>query len=245
MSLPHVAQVVPVIDLSRGQVVRGVRGQRAAYRPIVSSLVAGSEPLAVAQAMLAHAPPPAGCAPLLYVADIDALQGLPAQREALARLLAGLLVGRPDLSLWLDAGFRDVADAVALRRALGAACRGLRPVYGSETLASPAALAELGGDDAAILSLDCRSARLPDRSDSWRSPTLWPRTVIVMTLDRVGADAGPDLETLARLRSSAPGRTWIGAGGVRDRDDLRAAAAAGASAWLVASAMHDGALRPD
>jgi phosphoribosylformimino-5-aminoimidazole carboxamide ribotide isomerase len=31
----------------------------------------------------------------------------------------------------------------------------------------------------------------------------------------------------------------IGAGGLRHADDLEAAAAAGADAWLVASALHD------
>jgi phosphoribosylformimino-5-aminoimidazole carboxamide ribotide isomerase len=66
--------------------------------------------------------------------------------------------------------------------------------------------------------------------------------VIVMTLDRVGARAGPDLETFARLRAAAPDRTLIGAGGVRDAADVRAAAAAGAAGWLVASALHDGTL---
>jgi len=31
----------------------------------------------------------------------------------------------------------------------------------------------------------------------------------------------------------------IGAGGIRHRDDMAAAARTGASAWLVASALHD------
>ena len=64
-----------------------------------------------------------------------------------------------------------------------------------------------------------------------------------MTLDRVGADAGLDLDTFARLRALAPERRWIGAGGVRDAGDL-AAAAAGAEGWPVASALHDGRIRP-
>ena len=63
-----------------------------------------------------------------------------------------------------------------------------------------------------------------------------------MTLDRVGAGLGPDLGAFNRLRRAAPDREWVGAGGVRNRVDLDAAAAAGASAWLVASALHDGML---
>ena len=36
----------------------------------------------------------------------------------------------------------------------------------------------------------------------------------------------------------------VGAGGIRNSADLEAARAAGAGAWLVASALHDGGLPP-
>ena len=228
-------QVIPVLDLARGQVVRGVRGERAAYRPIVSTLVAGSDPLDVAAALLPAATP----RPLLYVADLDAIQGGHAQLDALRRLL-GL---RDDLCLWLDAGLSGIAAGAALRHALGASSERVRPVYGSESLAADGGLRELAEDPHAILSLDCRLARPLDPAGLWQRPDLWPRTLIVMTLDRVGAAAGPDLATLERLRAMAPDRVWVGAGGIRNRDDLRSAATTGASAWLVASALHDGTLR--
>jgi len=233
-------QVVPVIDLAQGRVVRAVRGERAAYRPIVSSLVAGSRPVDVAGALLARVPSPGASPPVLYVADLDALQGGAIQVESLRELLAL----RPSLELWVDAGFARASEAAALRERLGAAGEGLRPVFGSESLASREALATLGADPRAILSLDCRGERRLDPAGCWASPALWPPSVIVMTLDRVGAAAGPDLETFAQARAAAPDRTWIGAGGVRDAGDLRAAAAAGATAWLVASALHDGTLLP-
>ena len=60
-----------------------------------------------------------------------------------------------------------------------------------------------------------------------------------MTLERVGSGAGPDLETMAQFHRSAPATTLVGAGGVRSDDDLARGRAAGASAWLVASALHD------
>jgi phosphoribosylformimino-5-aminoimidazole carboxamide ribotide isomerase len=68
--------------------------------------------------------------------------------------------------------------------------------------------------------------------------------VIVMTLERVGADAGPDLDTLRAVQTRAPGAELVGAGGIRNADDLARARAAGAYAWLVASALHDGRLPP-
>jgi phosphoribosylformimino-5-aminoimidazole carboxamide ribotide isomerase len=227
-----------VLDLLHGQVVHAVRGERHAYKPIVSPLVQGSAPRDVARALLARCPPPAGRTPVLYAADLDAIQGRTPQLAALADLLAL----SPGLALWLDAGFADVAAAERVRAALGAAGTRLRPVYGSESLASPEALDELSADPQAILSLDCRLAQPLDPSGSWQRPAAWPRTLVVMTLDRVGSGSGPDLATFKRLRDMAPDRVWVGAGGLRDAADLQAAAEAGAAGWLVASALHDGRL---
>jgi phosphoribosylformimino-5-aminoimidazole carboxamide ribotide isomerase len=44
---------------------------------------------------------------------------------------------------------------------------------------------------------------------------------------------------MTTLRRLSPGTTLVGAGGVRSPADLAHAAAAGAGAWLVASALHD------
>lgn len=225
----------------RGQVVRGVRGERHAYRPIVSRLADGSAPRDIASALLAAAAPPSACQAILYVADLDAIQGGAAQLSVLRELLAL----RPDLWLWLDAGFDRPQSVRKLRTALGTPAARLRPVYGSESLADAAALDDIAGDPLAILSLDSRLHQPMDPSGSWERPASWPRTVIVMTLDRVGAGAGPDLSTFARLRGRAPDRVWIGAGGVRNADDLAAAAAGGAQGWLVASALHDGTLHQE
>jgi len=222
-----------VLDIAHGQVVRGVRGVRAAYRPIVSALAAGSDPATLAAALRSLT----RC-DLLYVADLDAIQGGAAQ----VGVLAALLAADDARCLWLDAGFAHAADVSALRHGLGVAGARVRPVYGSESLV-PGDLAWLADDPQAILSLDCRGERPLDPAGLWERPRLWPRTVVAMTLDSVGAATGPDLALFARLRARAPDRHWVGAGGVRDADDLRAAAAAGASAWLVASALHDGTLR--
>jgi uncharacterized protein related to proFAR isomerase len=243
MTFPVVPQVIPVLDLAHGQVVRGVRGDRAAYRPIVSALARGSDPSTMAAALLSLAPPPRGAAPVLYVADLDAIQGGAAQLGVLAALLAV----HDAACIWLDAGFAGAADALALRRALGADAARVRPVYGSESLSpgrGASGLDWLADDPLAILSLDCRADRPLDPAGLWQRPRLWPRTIVAMTLDRVGAGVGPDLATFSRLRALAPGRHWVGAGGVRNADDLRAAALAGACAWLVASALHDGSLHP-
>ncbi len=229
------AYVVPVIDLLRGQVVRAVRGDRRNYQAITSALCTGSDPLTVARALLERCE-----SPTLYVADLDALQGGARQVEPLRDLLRAL----PTTELWVDAGFADVGQAHAMREQLGTSGARVVPVFASESLRSRADLqacfaSGASGGGPSALSLDCRDGQRLDLAGCWDAPALWPQRVIVMTLERVGSGAGPDLDTIADVRRKAPGATVIGAGGIRHAADLAAAAAAGANAWLVASALHD------
>jgi phosphoribosylformimino-5-aminoimidazole carboxamide ribotide isomerase len=224
-------QIIPVIDLLAGQVVRAVRGERSSYRPVHSTLCSGSEPLDVARALLDYTG-----ADTLYLADLDALTGGALQHRVIAALLAAL----PHTALWLDGGFRDAETFSALAQHLGPAAARLTPVFASESLPDREAAQRCLADRAAcILSLDRRGDQPLDPAGCWRAESLWPTRLIVMSLERVGAFAGPELATLVELRRRAPQIRLIGAGGIRDEADLAAAAAAGAEAWLVASALHD------
>lgn len=227
-------RLIPVIDLLGGQVVRGKGGDRQAYRPIVSALCGSHDPLTVARVLCAHCQ-----SRQLYLADLDALMGGTEQHAVLATLLQGL----PEIELWLDAGFADAAAASALIGSLGPLGRRVVPVFGSESLRSLDSLQAAGGADheaaEPVLSLDRRGPQRLDAAGCWDAPARWPHRVIVMTMERVGSGAGPDLDTLATLRRVAPGAMLIGAGGVRNEADLARAHAAGADAWLVASALHD------
>ncbi|WPH18520.1 HisA/HisF-related TIM barrel protein [Variovorax paradoxus] len=230
--------LIPVVDLLKGQVVRAVRGDRKAYRPIVSALCASSDPVAVARILCEHC-----AARQLYVADLDALQGGAVQAGVLADLLQAL----PGIELWLDAGLADASAGLALREQLAPHASRIVLVFGSESLRSREALercfeataGDRAGDPGAALSLDRRDGQRLDAAGCWDAVELWPRRLIVMTLERVGSGAGPDLETLREVRRLAPGAMVIGAGGIRSEDDLAHASAAGADAWLVASALHD------
>ena len=228
--------LIPVIDLMQGQVVRAVRGNRQSYRPIVSTLCAGSDPVEIARALVRH------CASTrLYVADLDALTGGAAQADTVRAILQAL----PALELWLDAGFSDAAAATALRARVGALAARMVPVFASESLGSLDALRDAFAQPASgVLSLDRRDGQRLDPAGCWDHPELWPLRVIVMTLERVGADAGPDLDTLRAVRARAPAAQLVGAGGIRHAGDLVRARDAGAYAWLVASALHDGRLAP-
>jgi HisA/HisF family protein len=228
--------LIPVVDLMHGQVVRARRGDRRSYQPIVSTLCDGSAPLDIACALVAHCD--ARC---LYLADLDALQGRTIQAAVLRELLHAL----PGVELWVDAGFADAAAARSLQEELGDAAARLRPIFGSESLRSAAELDDCFGPRRsagpnALLSLDRRDGTRLDAAGCWDTPARWSSPLIVMTLERVGADSGPDLDTLREVQARSPGTPLVGAGGIRDGADLERAAVAGAWGWLVASALHDG-----
>ena len=226
-------QLIPVIDLMAGQVVRGVRGERSAYRPIRSSLCESSAPLDLAPRLLARA-----ASDTLYIADLDALMGGELQFDILAALLERL----PAVQLWVDGGFRDAESIEAFRQRLGTRADRVTPIVASESLPDTHTARHCLEAHRAhcILSLDRREGSLLDAAGCHAHPEWWPERVIVMTLDRVGADNGPDLDAQRAMQALRPDVRLIGAGGIRDAADLRRAAASGANAWLVASALHDG-----
>ncbi len=214
-------QVIPVLDLIAGEVVRAKLGDRDAYRPIATPLSPTSDPVDVAAGLLKLGP-----FPTLYVADLDAIRGRGDNFAALARLRAAF----PALSLWIDNGAADSA-AVDATRVYGA------PVLGSESQRDLSLLAAAGD---ALLSLDFRGDDFQGPPELLARPELWPERIIVMTLGRVGSGAGPDLARLAAIRRLAGARLLYAAGGVRDNADLAALKSAGAAGALVASALHEG-----
>jgi phosphoribosylformimino-5-aminoimidazole carboxamide ribotide isomerase len=216
-------QVIPVLDLIDGLVVRARMGDRDAYRPIETPLSATPDPVPVAQGLMRLGP-----FPTLYIADLDAIRGRGDNFAALARLRQAF----PGLELWIDNGAAD-EQAVEATRAYGT------PVLGSESQRDAMLLASRPD---AVLSLDFRGSAFQGPPELLEREELWPDRVIVMTLGRIGGAAGPDLDRLAAISARAHARRLYAAGGVRDGADLAALRSAGAAGALVASALHNGKL---
>ena len=228
-------RIVPVLDLKGGIVVHARRGQRAEYAPLRSPLVDGCEPVSVARALC-----DAADADTLYVADLDAIAGAPADVGMIASLSTVA-------EIWVDAGAttRDRADALA--RA-GAA----RNIVGTESLGSGAI--DRADGPPRVLSVDLRDGRLisprPELAGHEAAAvaplaiTLGVREVLVIDLARVGSGSGPPLHAVGALAAALPGVAIYAGGGVRDDDDLRALEAAGATGALVATSLHEGRITP-
>jgi HisA/HisF family protein len=224
-------RVIPVLDIKAGSVVRARRGDRANYRPIDSPLIPGtSDPIEVAKALLV------ACSTFdsLYVADLDGIEGGDRDRATVLALAAAL----PGVRILVDDGSRCAEDLSGLL-----CCPALTPVIGSETLRMDRDLAEIA--DAArgefALSLDWRGAQRLGPPSLFDDSSLWPSTVIVMTLDRVGAKTGPDLQRVRHVKAIAGPRGVLAAGGVRTLEDLGRLKALDCGA-LIATALHDMAL---
>jgi phosphoribosylformimino-5-aminoimidazole carboxamide ribotide isomerase len=219
-------EIIPVLDIMHGLVVRARGGDRAAYAPIETPLARSSDPVDVAQGYLTLYP-----FRRLYVADLDGIEG----RERCTGILARLKAELPLIELWVDNGMNKRQDCSAFAGLdLG------RLVLGSESQSDPALPLASGG----VLSLDFRGETFLGPRALLDEPDLWPQDVIVMTLARVGASEGPDVERVAKIRERSSRRRVFAAGGVRNVADLLALRDAGAAGALVASALHDGRISP-
>ena len=222
-------QIIPVLDLKDGRVVRGVMGDRAAYRPIETPLSATAEPLDVLSGLMGLYPFEA-----VYLADLDAIGG----GEPDIALYGRLAEAQPDCRFWIDGGLKDRAGMEFLRFSPA-----LRPVAGSETLSDASLLADPTFRHEGILSLDFRGDAFVGDLEVLERAENWPERLIVMTLARVGSGLGPDLARLSQIAERAgPERRVYAAGGLRGADDLDALNDLGLAGVLVASALHDGRL---
>jgi HisA/HisF family protein len=222
-------EIIPVLDLKGGMVVRARMGQRDQYRPIKTSLSPTSDPVDVTRGLLSVHP-----FKTLYIADLDAIERTGDHRGTLTRLKTAF----PQLTLWIDNG---IADRHRAEDWLDAGLGHL--VLGSETQADVTLVRHFAADARAVLSLDFRGPSFQGPPELLDEPTWWPGRVIVMTLARVGSGAGPDLERLSAIRGVAPEKRVFAAGGVRDAADLGLLKRAGIAGALVASCLHDGRLR--
>jgi phosphoribosylformimino-5-aminoimidazole carboxamide ribotide isomerase len=220
--------VIPVIDIKNGEVVHAQGGRRDSYRPIQTPLSPTSTPSDVAAGLLRLAP-----FRILYIADLDAIEGRQANDAAIDMITRAA----PGVELWVDNGIAraDVARAWLQR---WPHCL----VIGSESQCDLETIRSLRGEPRVLLSLDFRGDAFQGPAALLDDASSWPARVIVMTLARVGAAAGPDLDRVSAVVDRAEGRQVFGAGGVRNKADVDALQSTGASGVLVATALHTGAL---
>ncbi|MEE3371939.1 MAG: HisA/HisF-related TIM barrel protein [Planctomycetota bacterium] len=238
-------QVIPVIDLKQGRVVRGVAGARAHYQPVCSQLSRAALPFDVARGFIQEF-----ALREMYVADLDAIGGAPVDERALGEMI------RAGSQLLLDAGIDSVDKARQVKAWNQAGASLHRVIVALESLRDSSQMGELLdtlGVDKAIFSLDLKGGR-PLVRESWdlaspleiaeRAVGVGFRQIIVLDLADVGMAAGnQSISVCQEIRRRWPDVQLISGGGVRGYSDLAALVKAGCDGALVASALHDGRLR--
>lgn len=240
-------KVIPVIDLKQGRVVRGVAGARAHYQPVRSQLCRTAQPFDVARGFIR-----AFALQELYVADLDAIGGLPVDERSLGEMV------RAGSQVLLDAGIDSVEKAQQAKAWNHAGACLHRVIVALESLRDSSQSEELLdtlGVDKAIFSLDLKGG-CPLVRETWdlASPleiaehavSVGFRQLIVLDLADVGMGAGnQSLSVCQEIRRRWPEVRLISGGGVSGNADLHALVNAGCDGALVASALHDGRLRSD
>ena len=234
-------QIIPVIDLMDGKVVHAIGGRRADYQPIQSLLHATSEPIPMAHAMRS-----ALGFQTIYLADLDAIAGLPPRFDVYRELIAA------QFHLWIDAGVRNPATVAPLLE--------LDPdfttiVAGLETMAGRRELADtirIAGAERIVFSLD-----LFEESPQTAAEATWGnedafdlalaamdcgvQNLLILDLARVGTGRGLGSQTLiAQIRGARPFAHIRAGGGISRIEEVLAIRDAGAAGVLIGSAIHDG-----
>ncbi|MFX0055037.1 MAG: HisA/HisF-related TIM barrel protein [Promethearchaeota archaeon] len=236
----HQAEIIPVMDIMAGQVVHGIAGMRDEYRPIESDIVDGSNPMDIADAFKQIFG-----VDRIYIADLDAIRGV-GDNFSLVKNIAEAT----ELEIILDGGARSANDIDNLLRT------GIqRAIVATETLASQEDLVEIQQmhGNSIIGSLDLMNGRTLSACQefSGKDPLAMARileehgiqNLIVLELSLVGTGKGPIHEGLVEICSNSKMRIIAG-GGVRNREDLHELFKVGASAALVATALHRKTILP-
>ena len=216
-------KIIPVIDLKNGVVVHAKQGNRQHYQPIHTDLCPSSDIDRVIQAFLEIHP-----FDTFYIADLNAITRQGNHND----LIIEILTRFPDITFWIDRGYQSTRFP---DNAL--------PVLGSESYRNEM-LAEIKAyKKNFILSLDYANSAALGAENLFSDGTFWPKNIIIMTLERVGSNLGPDLGKLTEFCLQYPDKNFIAAGGVRNKQDLVTLDEAGIHQALVASALHNGSIR--
>jgi phosphoribosylformimino-5-aminoimidazole carboxamide ribotide isomerase len=217
-------KIIPVIDLKDGVVVHAQQGMREQYQPISTNLCQSSNIYQVIEAFMGVYD-----FDTIYIADLNAIT----HQGDHARLITDVLTSFPNIVFWIDKGYQRFNKFPGNHL----------PVLGSECYNDKTVLELKAFDNHFILSLDYSVSEALGAKSLFSDQDLWPETIIIMTLNRVGSHQGPDLDKLKWFCRQYPHKHFIAAGGIRNTADLLALKKIGVRQALIASALHSGAIR--
>jgi phosphoribosylformimino-5-aminoimidazole carboxamide ribotide isomerase len=220
-------KIIPVIDLKDGLVVHARQGNREQYQPINTDLCKSSDIYQVIEAFLSIYE-----FDTFYIADLNAITDQSDHNQ----LITEVLTRFPQITFWVDKGYQKYSPDMQFPD-------NYLPVLGSESYRDETISEIKAFKSKFILSLDYSDLNALGSENLFSDASIWPKNIIIMTLDRVGSNQGPDMDKLIKFCRQYPEKNFIAAGGVRDKRDLVALSETGINQALVASALHTGAIK--
>jgi len=215
--------IIPVIDLKNQHVVLAQAGKRSNYQPLNTPLCPSADVFEVIQHFLALYP-----FKQFYIADLDAILN----QGSHAELIQNVLQHYPDIIFWVDNGL-NVVDMNKYSYPPN-----YRIVFGTESQTQIKAPLPANS----LLSLDFQDEKPLGAQTIFDDSRFWPDSIILMTLNKVGMNSGPDFKKLAYYRQYYPDKNVIAAGGIRGLADLQELFHLGIKNALVSSCLHFGKL---
>ncbi|MDD1673056.1 MAG: nickel transporter [Methanomicrobiales archaeon] len=208
--------LILAMDLMKGQVVHGQKGERNTYRPLVWGISPSTEPVEYVRFLRPR---------FLYIADLDHIQGTGSHIRAIYEC------AREVTKCYVDRGCRSPDDYLSNPS--------ITNVVGTETAGSDLTLYHGG-----FLSLDMREGRVvPSGEDPVQLltelDTLDFEGVILLNIGAVGTGTIPPLTDLKSWRGAFKGTLFYG-GGVGREKDLYLLYRLGYEGVLISTSLHRG-----
>ncbi|KAF3982806.1 MAG: hypothetical protein HFP81_10740 [Methylococcales symbiont of Hymedesmia sp. n. MRB-2018] len=222
--------LIPVIDLKEGVVVSALQGKRNIYQPIKSTLSSSPSIEDILQGFLSIYP-----FKRFYIADINAITDSGNNQQLIDKLINQY----SSIEFWLDNGKKiqqlSLSNDDKYISVIGSECQNTMDFY-----------SEIEKIKQTILSLDF----FPDTGykgpiELMQDSTLWPDNIILMTLNSIGKNAGPEMNRLTGFCKKYPEKNFIAAGGIRHTNDLLCLHEIGIKQVLIASALHSGMINTE
>ena len=216
-------EIIPVLDLMSGLVVHAIAGEREKYLPIKNSVLVNSpDPMEL----------------------LDKLWNLGFNKVYIADLDAILNRGNNDhiVEYALKLGFKVLVD-VGNKGVELSDSEHLNYVIGTEYLTNTSLVY------GRVLSIDMYRGKVilggkkVELNSFLRGISEFKlKTIIVISLDRVGTFKGPDFKSVIEVRRMYNGKLLVG-GGIRNLNDISTLEKLGVNGVLVASALHKGLIK--
>lgn len=233
-------EIIPVIDILRGKVVKAIKGERSKYFPLEdSSLVMSSDPLRMVSAFKQELN-----LNKFYIADLDSIE----QKGNNFQTLKALKQLR--IEMMVDIGIRDKGD---LKKKIINTIDYL--ILGTETLLSLDTVKYAIGmktTDKVIVSIDLKEGKILKRYREFISPEAslkilydaGVRNFIILDLAQVGTLEGPSqkLNDLMRYFNRADLSIFLG-GGITSIKDIIQLERIGIKGVLIGTAFHKGFIK--